>query len=698
MDAFSSTPRHSKEFSRLSAMTSHQVGQYMAACGFADYEHIFKEHNISGDRLLQLTNEDLREIGFSKVGDRLVMQQEIAGLRAGRRTAWRGESFEEKVQAEKRCKLWQEEARVKEPLAEKSELKSEEAKYKRKIQKLKQRWAEDLRSVRGRLCRAMTVACAREDGCMGHAVLKAWQRHVAEAHAARAARQEAALAAAQAAANAAAAQQAAPVANDGATEALLALLSASCGRSAQLAALRAWHFAARQARHAAAHEAELRSQEEKATQRSTAALAQLRNQLRALRCQGTRVAKRNAQHRALVALFAPFSVWLQQTREARHAARLRAELEKASMHSVAALRSSRAEVQAFRAVGRRSACAAASRRALLCLSPLVSAWSRQAKASLSTRRLRPGEVLLNSGEAAKRAQQQLQQLRAQHAEQLEALERSCTELRAEASQARMAAAAAARREARVENIARRHENAARRGEELAALLACTKAWMGEVLLARSTAALRKEAEARVAESLARQRLESRGALHQAWSEAAEKARQAAQLERQLQHLKEEIQGEVVRPEFDGSRPTTALGIEERLRRADEAKARLTATSWPRSSEVEEDISMPSHPPRHMGDAEVLQLDEVLTAEAAVQADRSDPIDAEAPERWRDEVVAAREGRKGLFIAALNEQAKYWRAQAWHAWRRVLLQERCKRLDSLLDRKKATTPRSARGKG
>ena len=31
---------------------------------------------------------------------------------------------------------------------------------------------------------------------------------------------------------------------------------------------------------------------------------------------GSGVAKRNAQHRALVALFAPFSVWLQQTREA----------------------------------------------------------------------------------------------------------------------------------------------------------------------------------------------------------------------------------------------------------------------------------------------------------------------------------------------------------------------------------------------
>eukprot|EP00438_Fugacium_kawagutii_P002304 Skav226063 [mRNA] locus=scaffold211:422921:423484:- [translate_table: standard] len=49
-------------------MTSRQVGQYMAACGFADYEHLFKEslaveHNISGDRLLQLTSEDLRDMG-----------------------------------------------------------------------------------------------------------------------------------------------------------------------------------------------------------------------------------------------------------------------------------------------------------------------------------------------------------------------------------------------------------------------------------------------------------------------------------------------------------------------------------------------------------------------------------------------------------------------------------------------------------
>ncbi len=43
-----------------------------------------------------------------------------------------------------------------------------------------------------------------------------------------------------------------------------------------------------------------------------------------------------------------------------------------------------------------------------------------------------------------------------------------------------------------------------------------------------------QANERLAECLARQRLESRGALHQAWSEAADASRKAAALERRLQ--------------------------------------------------------------------------------------------------------------------------------------------------------------------
>lgn len=51
---------------------------------------------------------------------------------------------------------------------------------------------------------------------------------------------------------------------------------------------------------------------------------------------------------------------------------------------------------------------------------------------------------------------------------------------------------------------------------------------------RGKPATLSKANERLAECLARQRLESRGALHQAWSEAADASRKAAALERRLQ--------------------------------------------------------------------------------------------------------------------------------------------------------------------
>ena len=90
--------------------------------------------------------------------------------------------------------------------------------------------------------------------------------------------------------------------------------------------------------------------------------------------------------------------------------------------------------------------------------------------------------------------------------------------------------------------------------------------------------------------------------------------------------------------FDASRPSTALAIEERLRRSDEAKEAQAAD-----------------PPLLLGSAEVLTL----------EPQQQPP---------GDEVLAAREGRKGLFIAALKQQAKYWQAEAFHGWCRVFLQD------------------------
>ncbi|CAE7551695.1 nipblb [Symbiodinium natans] len=381
--------------------------------------------------------------------------------------------------------------------AGKCESDAEVARYRRKAQKLKAKRGEELRSIRAKVCQGMMLVSEREEAAWLCVVLRAWRGQADHAS-------EAAVAVPSA--------PEWPLLLAGEGPAVLSLALAR-GALTALAALRAWLAAVALSRH----EAELRTQQDKAMSRSTAAIAMLRNESRALRCQGRRAAMRASQRWMLLTMARPFTAWKDITKEARHAMRFQTRQEETDHSTMTALRTARAEVQAFRMLGRRRAEVAASRKALLTCAPVLSAWRQQTDSGKTSRRLRPGEVLLNSGEAAKRAEKQLAEVRAQSAEQLAELEKENAELRNEASNARKASGAAARREARVENISRRHELAAKRGEELAALLACMKAWIGEVVLARSTAALRKEAEERLAESLARARLESRGALHRAWS-------------------------------------------------------------------------------------------------------------------------------------------------------------------------------------
>jgi hypothetical protein len=60
------------------------------------------------------------------------------------------------------------------------------------------------------------------------------------------------------------------------------------------------------------------------------------------------------------------------------------------------------------------------------------------------------------------------------------------------------------------------------------------------------------------------------------------------------------------------------------------------------------------------------------------AERSlDRVDAEKHRA----VEAAREGRKGIFVAAMDQQARYWMADAFSEWRRKILEVRCARLQS-----------------
>lgn len=552
--------------------------------------------------------------------------------------------------------------------ASKSESDAEVARYKRKAQKLKAKRGEELRNIRGKICQGVASVAEREEAAWLCVILRAWRTQADRAVDAKEPTPWPLL-----------------LAGEGPW-----VLSAALTRDplTALAALRAWYAALSLSRH----EAELRTQQDKAMSRSTAALAMLRNETRALRCQGRRAAMRASQRWALLTTARPFAAWKDATKEALHAMRFQTRLAETDHSSTAALRTARAEVQAFRRAGRKRAELAAQRQGLLSCAQVLSAWRRQVDSGKTSRRLRPGEVLLNSGEAAKRAQQQLTEVRVQSSEQLNALEKENAELKKEASNARMAAAAAARREARVDNISRRHEHAAKRGEELAALLACMKAWVGEVVLARSTEALRKEASERLAESLARVRLESRGALHRAWSEAAEASRKAAALERRLEGLDAVSPTgpvEITRLDgFDGSRPNTAAAIERRLEEADERARRRLSTARSVASEPREALGeslAAEDAPTILGAAEVLQLS--LPTESCVQTD------------FPDDALAARESRKLLFTAALGEQARDCQGRALDGWRRVILQDRCARLEALLSLRhekaasKTATPRS-----
>ena len=107
--------------------------------------------------------------------------------------------------------------------------------------------------------------------------------------------------------------------------------------------------------------------------------------------------------------------------------------------------------------------------------------------------------------------------------------------------------------------------------------------------------------------------------------------------------------------YDASRPSTALQVEDRLKRLDAAKidAQPAAAAAQNFTEA----------PQKLGSAEVLTID----------AETKNSVDAE--------VLAAREGRKGLFIAALQQQAKYWQAEAFNAWCRVFLQD-CEKLGGM----------------
>jgi hypothetical protein len=56
------------------------VGEWLQALGLERYEAAFRENDVTGDLLHQLTAEDLKELGVATVGHRRRLLAAIAGL------------------------------------------------------------------------------------------------------------------------------------------------------------------------------------------------------------------------------------------------------------------------------------------------------------------------------------------------------------------------------------------------------------------------------------------------------------------------------------------------------------------------------------------------------------------------------------------------------------------------------------------
>jgi len=284
-----------------------------------------------------------------------------------------------------------------------------------------------------------------------------------------------------------------------------------------LAALRAWAVVVARRRS----EMELEAQLDQVSMQTTAALGALRAEALALRVSANRSAKAAVQTRAVLQLAAPFAVWAraaalnpwnlrkqgyldrplggsargkgasmvvranecvalasvlhawraaarETARDTKHEALLQGQLDEASMQAMAALATLRADMRALRQRGRRTAASVTDLQALKAVAAPFAAWSRE-MILMRAKRRNTGDVVLNSGEAARRKAKQLEEVRAQNVAQV-------TQAQQQAADAQRAAAAASQREAEATAMAERALHLLQRLQDLTLLQMALQAW------------------------------------------------------------------------------------------------------------------------------------------------------------------------------------------------------------------------------
>lgn len=467
---------------------------------------------------------------------------------------------------------------------------------------------------------------------------------------------------------------------------------------AKLASLRSWSAAVLELQR----ETDLQSRLDDSCLQSSAALAALQTECHTLRARGHHIAGSSAATRALMGVVLAFTSW---AREARHSKDQ--QLQEVTGTPITPSLDSGAlyvDLCESRARGRFAAASLAEARDLLDLGVAYSAWARETARVVAARqcvpqpaqplqpqaRMRPADIVLDSGESARRKQRQLEEERVAAAERLAAAE-------LEAAQAQHVAVAARRNEARSAALAARLEATCGKLQTCSILAAVVAAWASHRYAAGRDDALRRQreiAEKRLQTAVACAREEHKSALHQAWSDSLEQARKAAALERRLHATV-------------SSRPHTAPGVV--------ASLPLAASSLQAGRVGGQLRKVDVWPPLTGKEAEFATGPRVAAIGsrllAALTTSQMEHWQARLLAAWRrlaaesrrsrelgrlkadalEQVMAAREGRKGIFMAAIGQQVRHTRGRALAAWR-------CATVDSVRIRALVASEACARAAG
>jgi len=480
------------------------------------------------------------------------------------------------------------------------------------------------------------------------------------------------------------------------------------------------------------HEARLKHQQDEASMKSLSAIATVRLDMRALRLQARRAGLAAAGSRALVHLAAPFSAWAREalrvkferssqlaevnSEDAEAARQAQMQLEEVQAQCSEQLAAFKNEVEEYCIVA--TTATRAKRHALtisdrLCflvqkeqslgvLHAALFNWNAALMALKQERARDRMTSLRSSGSSSSSvkgwciSEQTRLQVKIHAQGGTEACFQRCTAC------------------SRAIALLDRMSNMADRESNLSKLLVVVKAWniaTSEALQQASQAKLLAEASVRADRAVECVRTESRNALKMAWGSSTEFARQEAALQRRKaaesrmsaeKDIFQELLGE--RPR-SSQRPGTAKEVERELELAEEqARCRAMAMSLATPStaanassevlimpEASSKVVVSNREDRAKIVTEILRLREHHQEEEVsrlafliLQTWRRQSVETlseKAGKQKRQEVQAAREGRKGLFIAALRQQARYWVAKAFAEWRRVLLEACCEHLRS-----------------